>query len=190
MRIVKRVGIQMLGCAVLFVGLACDGPQTSGPTAADFEAERSAKKVELAQTSPPAANPVKGKVDESAPALGDQIAAYRYDSTGKRDPFRSFLWVRSEIVAETPMEGPLEKFDIGQLSLLAIIWKTGNARALVQDPSGGNFIVSEGTRVGKNSGRVTRIEDGLVVVRETYVDYLGQETRKDIEMRMRRNEGG
>ena len=30
----------------------------------------------------------------------------------------------------------------------------------------------------------------LVVVKETYVDFLGQETTKDIEMRIRRSEGG
>ena len=38
--------------------------------------------------------------------------------------------------------------------------------------------------------QAARAQDGLVVVTETYVDYLGQETTKDVEMRMRRNEGG
>jgi len=33
-------------------------------------------------------------------------------------------------------------------------------------------------------------DDNMVIVKETYVDYLGQETTKDVEMRMRRNEGG
>jgi len=37
---------------------------------------------------------------------------------------------------------------------------------------------------------VTTIDDNLVVVNETYVDFLGQETTKDIEMRIRRSEGG
>ena len=34
------------------------------------------------------------------------------------------------------------------------------------------------------------IDDSLVRVTETYVDHLGRETTKDIELRMRRNEGG
>jgi hypothetical protein len=37
---------------------------------------------------------------------------------------------------------------------------------------------------------VISIDDNTVVVKETYVDYLGQETTKDVEMRMRRSEGG
>ena len=183
MKTSKHVGIRFLGGAVLLFALGCaEGEgQPVGLSVSDFAAERTVKKAALQSAEPPG---------ESSSVTDVEVASYRYDATGKRDPFRSFLWERPEILAELPVEGPLEKFDLGQLSLLAVVWKTGSARALVQDPSGGNFIVAEGARIGKNSGLVTRIEDGLVVVRETYVDYLGQETRKDIEMRMRRNEGG
>ena len=190
MKNTKRLGARFLGSAAILVGLACDQPQVAGPSVADFQAERSAMKEQIAQSPKPAANPAAVSESDVEAAITAQTASYRYDPTGKRDPFRSFIWERPEILAGEPTEGPLEKFDIGQLSLLAVGWKTGNARALVQDPSGGNYIVAEGARVGKNSGRVTHIEDGLVVVRETYVDYLGQETQKNIEMRMRRNEGG
>jgi Tfp pilus assembly protein PilP len=76
------------------------------------------------------------------------------------------------------------------MSLLAVVWSTGTARALVLDPSGKSYIVGTGTRMGKNDGRVVEIDDNLVVVKETYVDFLGQETTKDIEMRIRRSEGG
>jgi hypothetical protein len=37
---------------------------------------------------------------------------------------------------------------------------------------------------------VVSIDDNMVIVKEIYVDYLGQETTKDVELRMRRNEGG
>ena len=47
-----------------------------------------------------------------------------------------------------------------------------------------------GARVGKNDGLITSINDNLVVVNETYEDYLGQVTKKNIEMRIRRIEGG
>jgi Tfp pilus assembly protein PilP len=53
-----------------------------------------------------------------------------------------------------------------------------------------SYIVDRGARIGKNDGRVTRIDDNLVVVRETYVDFLGEETSKDVEMRIRAIEGG
>jgi Tfp pilus assembly protein PilP len=86
--------------------------------------------------------------------------------------------------------GPLEHFDVTQLSVVGVVWKNNNARALVQDPSGMTYIVAEGARIGKNEGRVTQIADNLVVVKETYVDTVGEETTKDIEMRIRVTEGG
>ena len=187
MKNTKRLWARFLGSAAILVGVACDQPEPAGPSVADFQSERSAMKEKIAQAP---VSPAGVSESDAEAAVTAKIDSYRYDSTGKRDPFRSFVWERPEILAGESTEGPLEKFDIGQLSLLAVVWKTGNARALVQDPSGGNYIVGEGARMGKNSGRVTHIEDGLVVVRETYVDYLGQETRKNIEMRMRRNEGG
>ena len=53
-----------------------------------------------------------------------------------------------------------------------------------------SFIIAEGTKVGKNAGRVLRIGDNAVVVKETYVDYRGKETTRDVEMRIRMSEGG
>ena len=44
--------------------------------------------------------------------------------------------------------------------------------------------------MGKNDGTITTINDNMVRVKETYVDFLGRETTKDIELRMRGNEGG
>ena len=49
---------------------------------------------------------------------------------------------------------------------------------------------AEGTKIGKSNGRVTQIDDNLVVVQETYVDSSGETTTKDIEMRIRATEGG
>jgi type IV pilus assembly protein PilP len=113
-----------------------------------------------------------------------------YDKTDLRDPFRSFEWERKEIAAHDLVGGPLEQFDVSQLSVIAVVWKTGSARALVEDPAGQSYIIGKGTRIGKNDGLVTEIDDNLVVVNETYEDYLGNITKKDIEMRIRRSEGG
>jgi len=113
-----------------------------------------------------------------------------YDQTGLRDPFRSFEWERRELAAQDMVGGPLEQFDVSQLSVIAVVWKTGSARALVEDPAGQSYIIGKGTRIGKNDGMVTEIDDNLVVVNETYEDYLGKITKKDIEMRIRRSEGG
>ena len=100
------------------------------------------------------------------------------------------MWERKENVGLIAMGTPLEQFDVSQLSLIAVVWKTGSARALVEDPAGQSYIIAKGTRIGKNEGMVTVIDDNLVVVNETYEDYLGNVTKKDIEMRIRRSEGG
>ena len=185
---------------VLMVMLGCE-EKAQGPTTADFNKERDAvtarlaktaqtrsKQAQAAQPSAPAAPTTSA--DLSAPTFASAGHHYVYDPSGKRDPFRNFMWERPDRLREAALVGPLEQFDLKQLSLVAVVWKTGSARALVEDPAGESYIVAEGSRVGRNEGRVISIEDGVVVVKETYVDYLGQETTKDIEMRMRRNEGG
>ena len=116
---------------------------------------------------------------------------FTYSGAGRRDPFRSFEWEQLKLDALTVGDGtPLERFDVGQLSLVAVVWDVNSARALLQDPSGMSYIVGKGARIGKNDGRVIRIDDNLVVVKETYVDFLGEETTKDIEMSIRTTEGG
>jgi type IV pilus assembly protein PilP len=179
--------------------------ESTQPTGEEFQQERAAlnarvearkakkasgQAVAKAQATAPsqiAAVPKGTPVDDSFVGSGRGLA---YDKTGLRDPFRSFEWERREIAAEDMVGGPLEQFDVSQLSVIAVVWKTGSARALVEDPAGQSYIIGKGTRIGKNDGMVTEIDDNLVVVNETYEDYLGNITKKDIEMRIRRSEGG
>ncbi len=165
-----------LVCALL-AGVACgrDGSGQSGRTAA---------------RKAPQAAPAESAADAQA---GETTVAgakpYYYDESGKRDPFRSFVLEHARELAEVE-RGPLEQFDLSQLSVAAVVWGTRRPRALVADPSGRGYVVQEGTAVGKNDGRVIRIDDNLVIVRETYVDYLGDRTEKEIEMRVRQSQGG
>jgi type IV pilus assembly protein PilP len=110
-------------------------------------------------------------------------AEYRYDPAGKPDPFRSYIRELSRLKNATAAT-PLERFDLSQISVSAVIWGTKNPRALIHDPSGKGYIVAEGTPVGKNDGRIIEINDGRVLVKETYVDYEGQATTKDVELRL------
>lgn len=110
---------------------------------------------------------------------------YEYSAApGRRDPFRSFIEDQKKRLAKTE-RGPLEQFDLSQLTVVAVVWGTGRPRALVEDPSGRGYVVQVGTPIGKNDGTVTGIGDNAVTVRETYVDYLGAQTSKEIEMRTR-----
>jgi len=115
---------------------------------------------------------------------------YTYDPMDKRDPFRSFRWEREENDRDETTLGPLEQFELEQLAVTAVIWGTKRPRAMIEDPSGRSYIVQEGTRIGKNDGLVIHIGDNLILVKETYVDFAGEQTTKDVELRIRRSQGG
>jgi len=180
--------------------LGCSEEVPTGPTATDFSAEReavskrAAQREKNAQTAQAVAQgqgsrPAASGGNAPGGNMGGVDKDFVYDGTGKRDPFRSFLLEKADMLAEQ-VRGPLEQFDLAQLALEAVIWQTGNARALISDPSGETYIIAEGAKIGKNAGRVIAIDDSTIRVTETYVDHLGRETTKDIELRMRRNEGG
>ena len=194
-RISVRISASMMSVALL-VAVGCSA-QSTGPSKADFDKEREAlmarldrKKQKTAGAKASPAGKKAGKAKAESPGFGKVDRRFAYDRTGKRDPFRSFEWERPDRREDDELRGPLERFDVSQLSVVAVVWKTGNARALVKDPSGQSYIVGEGAKIGKNEGRVIAINDSLVVVKETYVDYLGQESTKDIEMRIRGSQGG
>ncbi len=71
------------------------------------------------------------------------------------------------------------------LTVVAVVWGTGRARAMIEDPSGRGYIIQEGTPIGKNDGYVVKISDNSVLVEETYVGFSGEETNNEIEMRVR-----
>lgn len=182
----------------LLVAIGCEEAST-GPTTTELKDKRADLKEKAAARKQQGRKPVVQAKAAKPPKAGAAMLSggfalletdYEYDPTGKRDPFRSFKWDRPDRIRDEDLTGPLEQFDLTQLSLVAVVWKTGNARALIQDPSGGSYIVAQGARMGKNEGIVTAIDDNLVRVKETYVDFLGRETTKDIELRMRGSEGG
>ena len=188
--------------ASLVLVLGC-GDELPKPTADDFAAaqEQAIQNVKRAKASRKKRDELKREQEKAKPGQQTEVATtvasgvlletgYTYDPAGKRDPFRNFTWDRPDRFAQREDAGPLEQFDLTQLEVVAVVWRTGNARALVEAPSGENYIVGEGAAIGKNQGRIIAIDDNTVVVKEIYVDYLGQETTKDIEMRIRSSEGG
>jgi type IV pilus assembly protein PilP len=122
-------------------------------------------------------------VRKAAPEAAAPLAEYHYDPTDKVDPFRSY--VRRQVTFD-PEAGssPLERFDLTQLTVMGIIWGLEEPRALVRDPTGKGYIVRAGTPIGKNKGRILRIEDNKVVVKETYLDHLDRATTKEVDLEL------
>jgi hypothetical protein len=187
-----RFGVALLALALLAVG--CKNEKT-GVAAADYEKQRAEiiARRQAAQQGGSGVRPVAqqepGKPGAAHGGLGSSIGDSLYDRSGKRDPFRSFVLDRlKELAAHT--KGPLEQFDVAQLTLHGVVWETSRPRALVSDPSGQVYVVREGDPIGTNEGAVVRIDDNLMLVRETYVDTMGEPTTKETEMRVRRNQEG
>jgi len=120
------------------------------------------------------------------------LEKYTYNPRGKPDPFRPLIVEKTEIapkkVAEKAMveagATPLERMDLGQFKLVAIIWDIRDPKAMVEDKGGNGYILSKGTAIGKNHGRVTDITPEAVVVAERYEPHMGKFKTREVPLKL------
>lgn len=108
-----------------------------------------------------------------------------YDSTNKRDPFRSFnLTPTKEIKGSTP----LERYEVGQLKLTVVLDGFDEPYAMVENDVGRGFKVTKGTKIGTNGGEVIEIRRDRILILETATDFTGKKKSRTIEMKLRTQE--
>jgi type IV pilus assembly protein PilP len=170
----SKLGIMFLVGCFLVMGFGC-GDEAPKP-----------KKVPISPAAPkPAATPAPAKVPpkpeaevkvEPPPAV-----SYSYNPQGKPNPFQPLVVERPEKpatpaakkveTAKREREGagtPLEKMELAELKLVAVVWDIPKPRAMVEDKGGKGYILTVGTRIGKNQGQVSKITpEGLVVSEKT-----------------------
>lgn len=130
--------------------------------------------------------------DASQPMLPDQQRVL-YRVEGRIDPFQPLF--REESVEKAPSETkprrqkripqtPLERLDLSQLRLTAIIRTTSGYRALVEESTGKGYMIGVGTYLGLNGGRVVAIHKDRFVLEEQIEDALGnvKTERRDIRL--------
>lgn len=111
--------------------------------------------------------------------------AYRYSAQGKRDPFfPPFQTADSEGDAPDEPKTPLQRFDIGQLKLVGVIWQTEEPRALIEDSGGLGYIVTRGTLIGSKGGIVKAIEPKRITIEEYQTDFFGKRQAQERELRL------
>lgn len=116
-------------------------------------------------------------------------AEYSYNPAGKPDPFKPFVQLASR-GSKTGPATPLQKFDISQLKLVAIISTSEGNIALVEDATGKGYFLKKGTWVGKNDGKVTKILKDAVIIQEVYQDIFGQTKTNEVSLFLHKVEEG
>ena len=149
----------------------------AGPPAVIYKEARPLKMIFAAKTPP-----------TEQELLGDSEAdlGYRYDPTGKTDPFKSFI-AEQEEVAEQRKRKPktyLETLDLSQLELIAIITGPKGNYAMVRDSKGLGHVIRKGTAIGTHGGVVHSISDEQVMVREEFRDFRGHIKHKDVAKKL------
>jgi Tfp pilus assembly protein PilP len=150
--------------------------QTAGSNVAAPLKEESSTQSGLATTSKvPVSNQAYSE-EENLELTIKEIQGFRYDPTGRRDPFKPFGESKKETVdlgpsASVPADlpanyPPLQLYDLSQFKVVAISWDHDNPKALISDPSGKQHLIRKETRIGRNRGFVAEIREGEIVVIE------------------------
>ncbi len=99
------------------------------------------------------------------------VTQYSYSPVGKTDPFRPLLPRPTKDLGKPK---PLQRWDLSQLHLVAVVTGTASPYAMVEDPKGKGHVVRRGDLIGKNWGRVVGISPRTITIREETYDYLGR----------------
>lgn len=124
-----------------------------------------------------------GRARAQAPAADDR-GDYAYNPTGKRDPFLPLFLLRRPAAPSAEPATPLQRYEIGQLRLVGVVFDLAPPRAMVEDSSGLGFIVTPGTAIGPNGGVVTAIRPRQVVVEEWQTDVIGEKHKKEFVLEL------
>jgi len=108
-------------------------------------------------------------------------ATKRYDPAVHRDPFEPpTIAAENEDMPRTP----LERYEVGQLKLVGVVWGGSNSRAMVEDSAGLGYIVTHGTLIGSSGGFVRDIEPARVLIEETFTNFYGEDEPREIVMEL------
>jgi type IV pilus assembly protein PilP len=160
------------------------GAPPSSPTA---KAKSPAVEKKMEGTTPI----VEKKEPEKKESEKKEVVEYSYNPAGKPDPFKPFIQLTpvKKVSGSLPLM-PLQKFDISQIKLVAIISTPEGNIAVVEDSTGKGYFLKKGTLVGKNDGKVTKILKDKVIIEEIYEDVLGRTKTNEIPLSLHKGEEG
>jgi type IV pilus assembly protein PilP len=147
-------------------------------------------KTEIPSQAMPEANNA-GQIEGSS--LIEEKAEY-YDAKGKIDPFLPLIQEKIEqpqpAADDSPQRilTPLEKIELGQIRLVAVIIMEKKRIAMVEEATGKGYEITIGTFIGRNQGKVTEIKDSSIVVTELVKDFKGKLKEQTQEIKLHKND--
>ena len=174
-------------------------------TSACSDRAESPKKSEAVKqvAKAPAAKKADGAAKKSAPApeaSAQTVAAeFTYDPAGKPDPFIPLVSDAAITSQKTAGQAapedadlpPLQKYDLSEFNLVAIIIRDDNSStAMVEDKAGYGYILKQGMLIGKNNGIIRQITPSTIVVEEKTVDPSGSEKNNTVTLSVAKTQSG
>lgn len=158
-------------------------------------------KVPVLEQKSPEKDDEQSEVDSAEVAakkkaeIEKQLEAEHYDAIGKIDPFVPLVSAEENTNQEetdkpTRILTPLEKLDLGQIKLVAVISSKDKNLAMVEEASGKGYLVNVGTYIGRNSGTVDSIESDRIIIKETVKNFKGELKEQYREMKLHKQENG
>jgi type IV pilus assembly protein PilP len=142
----------------------------------------------------PAANEVIP--DEAVPdAMQHLLKAPEIDFANLRDPFASYLTLVAQrgqaLLNERRLRFQdrerevLENFDLSTLKLVAIYSMGEDRVAMVEDATGRGYTIRRGNYMGKNNGRIEKIEFDTVYLVEQIINPAGDVVDNQVTMTLK-----
>lgn len=156
------------------------------------EGQMAAAATEHPDTGKKAARP------DSLGAVAQKSETGKYDPGNRVDPFSPLLKSERETAPVKPKEPeapkrvltPLEKMNLSQIKLVAVVLMESEALAMVEEATGKGYEVRLGTYMGQNGGRVTEIRPNSIIVKERVADFRGRKSDRFQEIKIQKTENG
>jgi type IV pilus assembly protein PilP len=118
---------------------------------------------------------------------------FEYQLENRPDPFYPFVTKEDkqkqadeELIEEAgEVLSEMQLIEPGQLKLAAVLHVEGRYIAMAEKATGEGAILREGMLIGRR-GQIVRIEEGRVIVKETYKTTSGKEKTNEIVMNLKK----
>jgi type IV pilus assembly protein PilP len=131
--------------------------------------------------------PVETELKPEAKKVEQEV--YVYDPKGKRDPFLSLVMTMKQKPIKAKGLNPFESYSVDEIKLLAIAWDDKKHYALIMLPDKKSYTITTGMKLGLYGGKVEKITENTVVIKEYIRDYRGNIKPKDSILKLRKEEG-